>query len=64
MGIAIDEGTALVVQPDGWRVLGKSYVVFYRPETPGSPQRFDFFQDGDRGKFGDWKSPPSNTKFD
>lgn len=64
IGIAIDEATALVVEPDEWHVLGKSYVVFYRPATSASPQRIDFFQEGDHGEFGDWKSPPSNTRFD
>lgn len=63
-GIAVDEGTALVVRPEGWQVLGRSYVVFCRPAAPGRRARFDFFKDGDRGKFGDWKSPPSNARGD
>jgi cyanophycinase len=64
IGIAIDESTALVVQPDGWRVVGKSYVVFCRSASPGNKVRLDFFQSGDRGVFGEWKSPPSNARGD
>jgi cyanophycinase len=64
IGIAVDEATALVIRPEEWRVLGDSYVVFYRPGSPGSPQRIDFFQDGDHGKFGDWKSSPSDSRSD
>lgn len=64
IGVAVDESTALVVQPEEWHVLGKSYVVFFRPASAGSPQRIDFFKEGDRGKFGDWKSPASNADGD
>ena len=64
IGIAIDESTGLVVRPDGWRVVGNSYVVFCRPASAGRHARFDFYKDGDRGKFGEWKSPPSNARGD
>ncbi len=64
IGIAVDESTALVVKGDGWQVLGRSYVVFCRPAAPGQSARFDFFSEGDRGKFGEWKSPPSNARGD
>lgn len=64
IGIAVDEATALVVQSGAWRVMGDSYVLFCRPAAPGRTARFDFFQDGDSGEFGAWKSPPSNARGD
>jgi cyanophycinase len=49
-GIAIDEGTALLVRQDRWQVVGKSYVVVCRLHEKGTPPRFDVLEDGDEGK--------------
>jgi cyanophycinase len=49
LGIAIDESTAIVVQGDQFRVLGKSYTLIFDPQSQlatGGP--FYFLAPGDR----------------
>jgi cyanophycinase len=53
-GVAIDEGTALVVHRGRWRVVGKSYVAVFRVATPARPPRYDVFHDGDEGELASW----------
>jgi len=43
LGIGIDEGTAVVIQGDGFEVVGKSKVAIYEPNKP-----YYFLKAGDR----------------
>ncbi len=48
LGIGIDEGAAIVVQGDGFEVLGRSYVAIYDHQMIEKTGRFYFLQTGDR----------------
>lgn len=54
-GLAIDEGTALVVANGRWRVVGQSYVMIVHPSNSPFAGRFDFRHDGDEGNVDGWR---------
>ncbi len=54
-GVAIDEGTALVVANGRWRVVGQSYVMILHPADSPLTERFDFRHDGDEGSVEGWR---------
>ena len=51
IGIGIDEGTAFVLEGDGWSVVGKSYVVALEVGKDGRPPRVESFGEGDGGTY-------------
>jgi cyanophycinase len=55
VGVAIDEGTALVVRQGRWQVLGDSYVVVCRAPGAGRPLRFDVWHNGQEGSLDAWR---------
>ncbi|AMV38749.1 cyanophycinase [Planctomyces sp. SH-PL62] len=69
-GVAIDEGTALIVDLAGktFRVAGESYVVVCRParsaEAPSVALQIDVFHDGQRGELGSLEAGPRDAEGD
>ena len=51
IGLGIDEGTALILQGDRWRVVGRSYVLACQVGPDGKPDRFESLGDGDSGTY-------------
>jgi cyanophycinase len=49
IGLGIDEGTALILTGDHWRVVGRSFVMACEVGADGKPIRFECFGDGDHG---------------
>lgn len=47
LGIGLDEGTAIIVQGDEFRVLGPSFVAIYDPEIIKKSGAFYFLSNGD-----------------
>jgi cyanophycinase len=51
IGLGIDEGTAFVIEGEKWSVVGRSYVMACEVGSDGKPVHFEFFGDGDHGKY-------------
>ena len=51
IGLGIDEGTAFVIEGEKWSVVGRSYVMACEVGNDGKPIHFEFFSDGDHGKY-------------
>lgn len=57
-GVAIDEGTALIVdlKAGRWQVGGASYIVVLHPARDAqTPVRIDAFHEGESGELGTWR---------
>ena len=52
LGIGIDEGAAIVVEGDKFKVVGRSYVAIYDHETMGEHGHFYFLAPGDEYDLG------------
>lgn len=48
LGVGLDEGTAIIVQGDEFRVLGPSFVAIYDPKIIKKSGAFYFLSNGDR----------------